>query len=548
MKKITVFNRTLFTPAIAAIALLSAPRCTTNIAGGGGSEAGNARIIGMVTNEHGAPEENVIVTLLSSDYDPQKDAPPADSCIDTTAVDGRYRFLVVKGRTYSIEAAQISSRLRGLATDVQAVTTVDTVASFSLKPPGTIRVLLSDILVSETGYLYIPGTTVSTRLNETDCAALLDPVPAGVIPSVYYRSTDEPEPVVIRNSVEVVSGDTVTIPWQGWNYSQKLVLNTSVSGADVQEDAYGFPVLVRLSTTNFDFTQAKTGGEDIRFTSSAGTPLPYEIEQWDYEDQRAAIWVRVDTVRGNDSTQSIMMHWGNPGATDVSNSAAVFDTEDGFQGVWHLGEAGSTEVSDATGNHYHGTPYGMSAASAVDGMIGNSQSFNGTSSYIELTGTAQSRLNIPENGNYTLSAWVFAAAIDSAAHYIISKSNRNYNLDLSGRDLWEIYDLRSAVGWESNFAEAQSGEWKYLTGVRSGNVMQLYVDGECADSTIDTTASSSHRDSTFDVHIGKRAESDYGYWCGMIDEVNISDSSRSADWIKLCYMNQKKEDRLIVFR
>jgi hypothetical protein len=38
------------------------------------------------------------------------------------------------------------------------------------------------------------------------------------------------------------------------------------------------------------------------------------------------------------------------------------------------------------------------------------------------------------------------------------------------------------------------------------------------------------------------------FFRGSIDEVRISSKARSNDWIRLCYMNQKAEDRLIQFK
>ena len=42
---------------------------------------------------------------------------------------------------------------------------------------------------------------------------------------------------------------------------------------------------VLLNAQNFDFTQAKPAGEDIRFSKMDGTLLPYNIETWDTAGQ-----------------------------------------------------------------------------------------------------------------------------------------------------------------------------------------------------------------------------------------------------------------------
>jgi hypothetical protein len=40
----------------------------------------------------------------------------------------------------------------------------------------------------------------------------------------------------------------------------------------------------------------------------------------------------------------------------------------------------------------------------------------------------------------------------------------------------------------------------------------------------------------------------WSYFKGRVDEVRITRGTLSADWIKLCYMNQKAHDALIIFR
>jgi len=56
----------------------------------------------------------------------------------------------------------------------------------------------------------------------------------------------------------------------------------------------------------------------------------------------AAIWVLLDLVTGSSRNQSIEMRWRQPGASDISDSKAVFKRADGFVGAWHLGEDGNT--------------------------------------------------------------------------------------------------------------------------------------------------------------------------------------------------------------
>jgi len=124
-------------------------------------------------------------------------------------------------------------------------------------------------------------------------------------------------------------------------------------GRNVLTPQAGFPVLVRLTsaTTAFSFGQAMAAGQDIRFSTSAGTHIPYQIERFDQGNQLAEIWVKAD-VNPNDNAQYITMYWGKPGSADSSNGPAVFGAANGFMGAWHLNETGNVNpngYADAVG-------------------------------------------------------------------------------------------------------------------------------------------------------------------------------------------------------
>ncbi|HEX2956321.1 MAG TPA: hypothetical protein VHO70_05800, partial [Chitinispirillaceae bacterium] len=106
--------------------------------------------------------------------------------------------------------------------------------------------------------------------------------------------------------------------------------------------------------------------------------------------------VNVDTIYGNNSTQSITMSWGNAENNGLSGSSVVFDTAAGFQGVWHLGETDGGLFNDATINKYHGTSADSSLPSTGEGVIGKCAIFDGKTDFITMPNTADSKLNFPE--------------------------------------------------------------------------------------------------------------------------------------------------------
>lgn len=83
------------------------------------------------------------------------------------------------------------------------------------------------------------------------------------------------------------------------------MINTSATGYNITSDVTNFPYAVRVPKGDTVLTQAKTGGTDIRFAASDGTQLPFQIELWDATNLGATIWVKVNTIRGNNATQYI---------------------------------------------------------------------------------------------------------------------------------------------------------------------------------------------------------------------------------------------------
>jgi hypothetical protein len=355
------------------------------------------------------------VQLLPDTYDPVRDTMPLPA--DTTDSLGRYAFLRIGNGMYRVQAVHLRNRTRALVSGIHVMRDSVVAASGTLQTPGSMKVFLPDGVNSATGYVYIPGTTVFSFLNNRTDFVVLDSAPAGLVPEITYSSATVTTATAIRYNVPVRANDTTPVRNPLWKYARTLALNTTGTGADIKGNVVGFPALIRLNPGNFDFLRARPDGADIRFTKSDNTFLPYEIERWDPVTRLAEVWVRLDTVLG----QSILMYWGNPAASDSSNRSSVFDTTAGFQGVWHLNDDMSDPVLDATANGYHGLSPDTARPRVAEGAVGSCRVFDGVRDYITMPYTADSKLNFPENGYYTVSAWVNLDTIDKASHLVVAK-------------------------------------------------------------------------------------------------------------------------------
>jgi hypothetical protein len=452
---------------------------------------------------------------------------------------------------------------RAFITDVHI--TGDTVIApeTTLKNPGTVTISVPQDVDREGGYVYIPGTELFSLVNGNSGTLVIDSVPSGVIPEVVFASEDSSGPLMNRYSVVVEPGDTAAVGHIQWRYARYIYLNTSATGAAVTGTVYDFPVCIRLTKENIDFDLAKADGADIRFAASDHSFLPFEIERWNRVAELAEVWVTVDSIRGDNDRQYIVMYWGNPDAENSSAGGSVFDTSTGFQGVWHLAEEGNSTVYDATFNRFDGTQYFMSDSCSVQGVIGGAMDFDGVDDFIVAHGTADGRLDYPENGRYSLSLWAYADSVDSFWHGIAGKGHHQYYLQYKCfHDTvasWEFVEFQE--GW--NYSEyrtetsPQDKEWVYLTGIRDGERQYLYVNGELVADTALLNSEEVNRNTDENFTIGCHLQYDLlpdivplplTFFNGKIDEVRVMDVVPDANWIKLCYMNQKQEDALVEFR
>ena len=523
------------------------------LAAGSSSET----VIGKITNADGSPAQHTRVTILPSGYNPETDWQRKNGVSDTTDASGEYLLRVPDTGRYTIQAVQLSLRTRLLISSIGVSKDSMQVAMGVLGVPGFIRVELPAETDTANGYVYIPGTSIMALIKGHGFSVTLDSVPSGVVPELWYGVVGRQSPQLLITTISVLPGDTAVTTDAGWRYSQKIFLNTTGSGAGVMGTVAHFPVLVRLATPAFDFSQAQGFGNDLRFAKADGSYCPYQIEQWDSAAGSAKIWVNVDTVYGNDNSHYVKMLWGNPSAPATSMGGRVFDTAQGFVAVWHLSEPTGAAALDATFNRFDGTASDTAPVS-TQGILGGAKQFNGVSSFFDMKNTAAGKLSLPENGTYTVSAWAYADTLDNSFHVIVGKSDYQYFLKLKqyyppNPMRWEFVEFHDKTGWQITDTLATAQTWCYLVGVRSGAAQRFYLNGALMDTVISLKADSSSRYTGDDVTIGKyltyaKADGSYCPFRGTIDEVRISSVAQNADWIRLCYMNQKDPDALLMFK
>jgi hypothetical protein len=240
------------------------------------------------------------------------------------------------------------------------------------------------------------------------------------------------------------------------------------------------------------------------------------------------------------------MYYGNATCESQENVEAVWD--DNFKMVQHLNETTGTHY-DSTANGNDGTPEGELTQDII-GKIGGADGFGGRYSGDVVNCGNKSSLDIP--GNITIEAWVkpvsfgYWGEIVSKRVDTVTTKTTNYNLRFGGFSengpfTYVQYYWRNSDWRVYTTGEYSAGAWYHIVATRAGtNQPKIYVNGVEVGSCTHGTCSNALSTNDNDLCIGGGIDSEGYVWIfdGKIDEVRLSNTVRSADWIKKSYNNQ----------
>jgi hypothetical protein len=133
---------------------------------------------------------------------------------------------------------------------------------------------------------------------------------------------------------------------------RKVRLDLSGLGSGSAETIERYPLLVHLDSSDIPFDRADSA--TAWFSRTDGSPLPFEIEQWDPSGGDVWAWVLLDSIGAAAAYEEILMQWGPAQSSIQSGGSAVFGAT--HTAVWHMKEDVSPSYddtsTDATGNGY----------------------------------------------------------------------------------------------------------------------------------------------------------------------------------------------------
>jgi hypothetical protein len=293
---------------------------------------------------------------------------------------------------------------------------------------------------------------------------------------------------------------------------------------------------------------------DLRFYSApcnnGGALLAYEIEN--YTAANAHIWVNVPILPPGNTTISV--YYKNSTAVGSGqNASGVWDND--YVMVLHLDEPGTGTRYDSTKYGNNGTPTNYDGNEKIAGMIDGSDDLDGASTAGDYLQTTSDQSQTADNITWEL--WFNSYNTSYARHMIWegdvagngwgAQQEMHISMGLfntSGiNDQLSFYlgaaePQTTSAGIVINTSFTDTADFHYVVGtaynLATSPEGQLFLDGTVVGTDTGTTAGTPRTGWNTDLRIG-RPGTNNRYFDGVIDEVRVSNVTRSADWLNQSY-------------
>ena len=351
---------------------------------------------------------------------------------------------------------------------------------------------------------------------------------------IAMKSTVAVTEIDFRNlSLTKVDEDTVSFGSPDCQFAHALEI-TFPGCASINETLTDFPALVRLSTAIPGFRYSDFSlpqGGDLRFFDADGKPVPHEIDLWN-EGGESLVWVKVPRL---DAGTVMTARYGCIGEPPGVAAKNVWD--DGYVGVWHLGESelpmreSSRTSTDFTSSE--GTGIGF----AAPGVVGGSVDFGASGNSRRLVAPDHYLLDGFES--CTFEAWTYVKNRPTGSEKnagLLCKRNgygskASYHIYDNGYGTI-VYLSTNGTAYSSCTAisSVSANVWTHQAFSFDKGLLNSYKNGVSASST--TLAAKHIFAGAADLSLGSFNAGDARNFPGKVDEVRISRVARSAAWLK----------------
>jgi hypothetical protein len=336
-------------------------------------------------------------------------------------------------------------------------------------------------------------------------------------------------------------GTELDVVWEPPNahyftyYKLITIDHNEVSGAGFHNN---FPLLLSFIDKDLRY-HTQLDGDDIAF-ATGGDWLDHEIVEFNqsYSNTQAklTVWVQIPYLYTTQNT-TIALYYGNSTMSSRENPEGVWDSD--YAAVYHLND----DFLDSTPNNRDGVNTGTID---VEGKIGDGQDFERDDS--------TDNINIGtwsfSGSQITIQSWIKFESFSIQDARIVSKNSGIGNGN--EEHVWMLgtwneppYRLRGRI--KTGFSDssgtstrvATSGDlstdtWYLASVIYDGSNIRFVLDGNPVGASSKT---GSLRVNDWPITIGNSPAGSRSV-DGVIDEVRVSTTARSNDWLKTEYDNQ----------
>jgi biopolymer transport protein ExbB len=312
---------------------------------------------------------------------------------------------------------------------------------------------------------------------------------------------------------------------EDWGYRQKITL--AASGPVEVKD---LPVVVRLHSGNFPFTDCKQDGSDLRFVDADDkTVLPHRIERFDALYGIALVWLRVPAAGGK-TPRELWLYYGNEAAPAAEGK--VFGDEHAL--VLHFPSVGNT----ATDAGPHGlAAQGACAATDSAGVIDAACAFDGATA-LRVPASPATRV---DQAGMSLGMWVrLKNSVNDAVLFERRDGPRAITVGVDRAGVYARVTDAAGKSWETVRQPLEPGRWRHV-GLSVGERLSLFIDGrELVGLPIVFQPLGGDITLAMDAQ-GKRA------FIGALDEVQLLRGAKPVAWMRLMHEAQSADAKLLAF-
>lgn len=398
----------------------------------------------------------------------------------------------------------------------------------------------------DTTFAQVLGLPSAQALNSGDFSVRFRGLENGSLPDYFYLDycyvkINYSVPEIVLNEILFNSSGGMYSP--NWQYRKQITLNASL----VEATLANFTVLINLVDPDLK-KHARADGYDILFTLADGvTKLSHEIEYYNDTTGKLVAWVKFPNL-DNVTDTAIYMYYGNANSFDQQNVTGAWDSN--YQAIWHLAEVPTgayEDIKDSTSNNNNGTTEGsVNAIRAVDAKFGKGLEFTEVDGRIRINDSASLD---SVNDSATIQLWIWwDNAADGDHQFIMSSSNRftagfNDGFELASQGDGDHF-FYPWGGHNENYNLGlnpfTNQNWHHLVATMeySTKEVKIYIDGNPMSFTytgvpINWTQLAEPNDWLW----GGNPDRVTRYFDGMFDEIRVSDTVRSIEWIKTEFNN-----------